>query len=56
MAEYKNDWIGKTCWQDEWNEMHPTRKVDMVQIPGETKAGKGLAGPSGPSEAPTAVG
>ena len=35
--------------------MHPSRKVDMVLQPGETKVGKGLAGPSGPVEAPTAA-
>ena len=36
--------------------MHPKHKVERILIPGETKAGKGLAGPSGPAEAPAAGG
>ena len=36
--------------------MHPDHKVDRILIPGETKTGEGLAGPSGPAEAPTAGG
>ena len=52
----KSDWVSKSCYQDEWNAMHPEHKVDRILIPGETKAGKGLAGPSGPAEAPAAGG